>query len=129
MTPGTRARLGAYLLVVSLLEGDGAQRVSSRRLGDICDVNDSQVRRDLLLVRVSGTRGVGYRPGELARGIGRALAAGGATGAGTVLIQAVQAGQARGVKDPLWDNPAWSPVMFAADLANKLDTLAEALIV
>lgn len=57
---GVIERLPIYLSVLLQLRRDGEDTVSSRRLGELTDVNPAQIRRDLTHFGTFGKRGVGY---------------------------------------------------------------------
>ncbi len=64
----TVSRLVGYLRVLTDLEGEGVVYATSERLGGAAQVSAHQVRKDLLLARVtSGTRGRGYTVAILRR--------------------------------------------------------------
>lgn len=56
-------RYGAYLAFANKHELE--PWISSEHLAEYCDIQASQVRRDLAAMRVSGKRGVGYRPATI----------------------------------------------------------------
>ena len=56
----TIQRLATYLQVLEAMDKDGVQVISSEPLSRACDVNASQVRKDLAYFGVFGVRGVGY---------------------------------------------------------------------
>lgn len=58
-------RLRRYTLVLRRLRREGAEVVSSRRLGELSGVSAELVRKDLSHLRPRGQRGVGYEVGEL----------------------------------------------------------------
>lgn len=70
---GVIERLPAYLNVLIQLRADGAQTVSSSRLGELTSVNPAQIRRDLTHFGWFGKRGVGYDIGILVERIQRIL--------------------------------------------------------
>lgn len=53
-------RLATYLQVLETMHKDGVQVISSEPLSRACDVNASQVRKDLAYFGEFGVRGVGY---------------------------------------------------------------------
>ncbi len=70
---GVIERLPAYLNVLIQLRADGAQTVSSSRLGELTSVNPAQIRRDLTHFGSFGKRGVGYDITTLVERIQRIL--------------------------------------------------------
>ncbi len=56
----TVGRLFAYLRALLCLAEEGAETVSSERLGNTCQVKPSAVRKDLSYFGAFGKRGVGY---------------------------------------------------------------------
>lgn len=56
----TIQRLTTYLQVLESMHKDGVQVISSEPLSRACDVNASQVRKDLAYFGEFGVRGVGY---------------------------------------------------------------------
>ena len=56
----TIQRLATYLQVLEAMDKDGVQVISSEPLSRACDVNASQVRKDLAYFGEFGVRGVGY---------------------------------------------------------------------
>lgn len=56
----TIQRLAVYIQVLEHLEQDGVEVISSDPLARACDVNASQVRKDLAYFGEFGVRGVGY---------------------------------------------------------------------
>ena len=56
----TIQRLATYLQVLEAMHKDGVQVISSEPLSRACDVNASQVRKDLAYFGEFGVRGVGY---------------------------------------------------------------------
>ncbi len=70
----TVSRLVAYLRVVSEMEVEGVIYATSDRLGNAANVSAHQVRKDLLLAKVtSGTRGRGYTVAILRRELSSTL--------------------------------------------------------
>lgn len=70
----TVSRLVGYLRVLTDLEGEGVVYATSERLGGAAQVSAHQVRKDLLLARVtSGTRGRGYTVAILRRELSSTL--------------------------------------------------------
>lgn len=61
----TTRRLSLYLRVLTDLERDRADTVSSRGIADLCRLNPAQVRKDLSRFGAFGVRGVGYDVTEL----------------------------------------------------------------
>jgi len=61
----TIGRLFAYLRALLCLHGKGAEAVSSQQLAEACGVKSTMVRKDMSYFGEFGTRGVGYRVGEL----------------------------------------------------------------
>jgi len=58
-------RLSLYLRELSELRGEGVETISSSKLGNILDLTDAQVRKDLAYFGQFGYPGVGYRVDEL----------------------------------------------------------------
>ncbi len=56
----TIQRIAVYLQVLEHLEQEGVEVISSDPLAKACDVNASQVRKDLAFFGEFGVRGVGY---------------------------------------------------------------------
>lgn len=56
----TIQRLATYLQVLEAMHKEGVQVISSEPLSRACDVNASQVRKDLAYFGEFGVRGVGY---------------------------------------------------------------------
>ena len=56
----TTQRLATYLQVLEAMHKEGVQVISSEPLSRACDVNASQVRKDLAYFGEFGVRGVGY---------------------------------------------------------------------
>lgn len=71
-SPTTR-RLSLYLRVLAELSEAGESTVSSRELAATCDLNPSQVRKDLAHFGGFGKRGVGYEVSELREVIAKIL--------------------------------------------------------
>lgn len=69
----TIQRLAVYLQVLEELRREGVEVISSGPLADACDVNASQVRKDLTYFGEFGVRGVGYNVANLIGYITRAL--------------------------------------------------------
>ena len=70
----TVSRLVGYLRVLSDMEAEGVTYATSERLGSAAQVSAHQVRKDLLLAKVtSGTRGRGYTVAILRRELSSAL--------------------------------------------------------
>lgn len=65
----TIQRLAIYLQVLESLKGDDVEVVSSERLARACDVNPSQIRKDLAYFGEFGVRGVGYNVFKLIQSI------------------------------------------------------------
>ena len=53
-------RLAIYIQVLESMQRDGVEVISSGPLADACDVNASQIRKDLAYFGEFGVRGVGY---------------------------------------------------------------------
>jgi redox-sensing transcriptional repressor len=81
----TSGRLAAYLAVFAMRRREG-EPVTSKVVGMMCGVNDTQVRRDLSALGRKGKRGVGYDCDAMIREIRKALEGRGVRGAGPVLI-------------------------------------------
>lgn len=62
-------RLAIYLQVLEALSHENVEVVSSERLARACDVNPSQIRKDLAYFGEFGVRGVGYNVQELIHSI------------------------------------------------------------
>jgi redox-sensing transcriptional repressor len=69
----TIVRLSIYLQVLENLEHEGIEVISSGPLAEACDVNASQIRKDLTYFGEFGVRGVGYNVQDLIRSITHAL--------------------------------------------------------
>lgn len=69
----TIERLSIYLQVLENLKRDGVEVISSGPLAEACDVNASQIRKDLTYFGEFGVRGVGYNVEELIKSISRSL--------------------------------------------------------
>lgn len=65
----TIQRLAVYLQVLESLKGENVEVVSSERLARACDVNPSQIRKDLAYFGEFGVRGVGYNVAKLIHSI------------------------------------------------------------
>lgn len=61
----TAGRLFAYLRALLCLADKGIETVSSQDLAEACGVKPTMVRKDMSYFGEFGTRGVGYRVGEL----------------------------------------------------------------
>ena len=61
----TITRLAIYLQVLENLLRDGVEVISSGPLAEACDVNASQIRKDLTYFGEFGVRGVGYNVQDL----------------------------------------------------------------
>ncbi len=66
-------RLSVYIQALENMARDGVELLSSEALASACDVNASQVRKDLAYFGEFGVRGVGYNVKELAGFIKHAL--------------------------------------------------------
>lgn len=69
----TIQRLAVYIQVLEQLEREGTEVISSDPLSRACDVNASQVRKDLAYFGEFGVRGVGYHVKSLIASISSAL--------------------------------------------------------
>jgi redox-sensing transcriptional repressor len=69
----TIQRLSVYLQVLENLLREGIQIISSEPLAKACDVNASQIRKDLTYFGEFGVRGVGYNVQDLFQAIREAL--------------------------------------------------------
>ncbi len=69
----TIQRIAVYLQVLEHLEQEGVDVISSDPLAKACDVNASQVRKDLAFFGEFGVRGVGYYVKALIASISEAL--------------------------------------------------------
>lgn len=69
----TIQRLAIYLQTLETLARDGSELISSEQLAQACDVNASQVRKDLTYFGEFGVRGVGYNVEGLITSIRRSL--------------------------------------------------------
>ncbi|MDR2489193.1 MAG: redox-sensing transcriptional repressor Rex [Desulfovibrio sp.] len=69
----TIRRLSLYLQVLESLCSEGVEIISSEPLARACDVNASQIRKDLTYFGEFGVRGLGYNVQELIRAIHRSL--------------------------------------------------------
>lgn len=69
----TIERLATYVQVLESLKAEGVEVISSNPLAEACDVNGSQVRKDLAYFGEFGIRGVGYQVQMLIASIKEAL--------------------------------------------------------
>lgn len=69
----TIQRLAVYVQVLESLGREGVEVISSDPLAKACDVNASQVRKDLAYFGEFGVRGVGYYVNSLVKSITQAL--------------------------------------------------------
>ncbi len=69
----TIQRLAVYIQVLESLDHEGVEVISSDPLAKACDVNASQVRKDLAYFGEFGVRGVGYYVKNLVASISSAL--------------------------------------------------------
>lgn len=69
----TIQRLAVYVQVLEDLKRDGVDVISSDKLARACDVNPSQIRKDLAYFGEFGVRGVGYYVRDLITSIKRSL--------------------------------------------------------
>ena len=69
----TITRLAIYLQVLENLRRDGVEVISSGPLAEACDVNASQIRKDLTYFGEFGVRGVGYNVQDLIHSIKQSL--------------------------------------------------------
>jgi redox-sensing transcriptional repressor len=69
----TIKRLALYVQVLETLKREGAEVISSELLAKACDVNPSQIRKDLAYFGGFGVRGVGYYVQELITSIKQSL--------------------------------------------------------
>lgn len=69
----TLLRLATYYRVLLEEEEKGAPRLSSKRIGELCGISATQVRKDLSLFGVGGKPGVGYVPSQLREAVARVL--------------------------------------------------------
>jgi AT-rich DNA-binding protein len=69
----TITRLSVYLQVLENLQRDGVEVVSSGPLAEACNVNASQIRKDLTYFGEFGVRGVGYNVRDLISSITHSL--------------------------------------------------------
>ena len=69
----TIQRLSVYLQVLEKLQLDGIEVISSEPLAKACDVNASQIRKDLTYFGEFGVRGVGYNVKDLILSITQSL--------------------------------------------------------
>lgn len=69
----TIQRLAVYLQVLEALKTEDVDVVSSERLARACDVNPSQIRKDLAYFGEFGVRGVGYNVPKLIQSIKASL--------------------------------------------------------
>lgn len=69
----TIERLSVYLQVLENLQRDGVEVISSGPLAEACDVNASQIRKDLTYFGEFGVRGVGYNVRDLIASITQSL--------------------------------------------------------
>jgi len=69
----TIQRMAVYIQVLETLQRDGKEVISSELLARTCDVNPSQIRKDLAYFGEFGVRGVGYYVQDLIGSIKKAL--------------------------------------------------------
>lgn len=69
----TIQRLAVYLQVLEALNSEETEVVSSEALARACDVNPSQIRKDLAYFGEFGVRGVGYYVSKLVHSIKQSL--------------------------------------------------------
>ena len=69
----TIRRLATYIQVLESLAQEGVEVISSNPLAEACDVNGSQVRKDLAYFGEFGIRGVGYQVKPLIESIKESL--------------------------------------------------------
>ena len=69
----TISRLSTYIQELEGMRRDGIEVVSSEPLAIACDVNASQVRKDLSYFGEFGVRGVGYNIAQLLKSVSQAL--------------------------------------------------------
>ncbi|THB72002.1 MAG: redox-sensing transcriptional repressor Rex [Desulfovibrio sp.] len=69
----TIQRLAVYVQVLGWMQRDQVKVVSSEALAKACDVNPSQIRKDLAYFGEFGVRGVGYYVEDLITSIKRSL--------------------------------------------------------
>jgi redox-sensing transcriptional repressor len=69
----TIKRLALYVQVLETLKREGAEVISSELLAKACNVNPSQIRKDLAYFGGFGVRGVGYYVQELITSIKQSL--------------------------------------------------------
>ncbi|HDQ39514.1 MAG TPA: redox-sensing transcriptional repressor Rex [Desulfonatronum sp.] len=69
----TIQRLAIYLQVLDALDNENVEVISSERLAAACDVNPSQIRKDLAYFGEFGVRGVGYNVPKLIQSIKESL--------------------------------------------------------
>ncbi len=69
----TVPRLALYLRKLRELQGRGLERVSSKQLAEMIDLNAAQIRKDFSYFGEFGTRGVGYEVDRLVDEIRRCL--------------------------------------------------------
>ncbi|WP_029896068.1 redox-sensing transcriptional repressor Rex [Desulfohalovibrio reitneri] len=69
----TIQRLAVYVQVLENLKQENTEVISSEHLARICEVNPSQIRKDLAYFGEFGVRGVGYYVQDLMQSIKKAL--------------------------------------------------------
>lgn len=69
----TIQRLAVYVQVLENLKRDGVEVISSEQLAKACNVNPSQIRKDLAYFGEFGVRGVGYWVQDLITSIKQSL--------------------------------------------------------
>lgn len=69
----TLLRLATYYRMLLEAEEQGVPQISSARIGELCGISATQVRKDLSLFGVSGKPGVGYAPSHLREGLAKVL--------------------------------------------------------
>lgn len=115
-------RAAAYLY--ACMSMPGRLRITSDEIAQAVATNATQVRRDLSqLLGRAGTRGSGYRPGELVSRL-RSLTDGlGAGSGGAVLIAAERERQIRGNPGPTDSSDVGSLIRAGARIAEEIDEL------
>lgn len=66
-------RLALYLRKLRELRAKGVERVSSKELAELIDLNPAQIRKDFSYFGEFGVRGVGYEVSRLVQEVGRCL--------------------------------------------------------
>lgn len=119
-----RARLGAYLYVALVARRNEARKLTSEDIGVVCNINATQVRRDISeQLGGVGKRGKGFRPEKLIKALSDALGSEGVAGAGALLIDAERANIAADAPSPYSDYPLAIEITLGARHADTIDAM------